>query len=38
VVIGTDCTGSCKSNYYNTKTAPAKLMIYMYMGGSRICG
>jgi hypothetical protein len=23
VVIGTDCTGSCKSNYHTTKMAPA---------------
>ena len=32
VVIGTDCTGSCKSIYHTIKTmmAPSTLMLYMY--------
>ena len=33
VVIGTDCIGSCKSNYHTiiTTTAPTKLGIYNYI-------
>ena len=33
VVIGTDCIGSCKSNYHTimTTTAPTKLGIYNYV-------
>jgi hypothetical protein len=27
VEIGTDCTGSCTSNYYTTTTAPISLMV-----------
>ena len=29
VVIGTDCTGSCKSNYHTIKTAPLRRKLQM---------
>jgi len=33
VVIGTDCTGSCKSNYHTitTMTAPIKMYMVKYL-------
>ena len=32
VVIGTDCTGSCKSNYnMNTATTPSNVIGYFYI-------
>ena len=31
VVIGTDCIGSCKSNYHKITAAPRFLWIYIYM-------
>jgi len=30
VVIGTDCTGSCKSNYHTITTTTAPIYIYMF--------
>ena len=30
VVIGTDCIGSCKSNYHTTTTTTAPLVIELY--------
>jgi hypothetical protein len=31
VVIGTDCTGSCKSNYYTIQTTTAPLSFRNYL-------
>ena len=36
VVIGTDCIGSCKSNYHTITTAPQMLWTYRKSVGSRI--
>ena len=30
VVVGTDCTDSCKSNYHTTMTAPAIIQTIQY--------
>jgi hypothetical protein len=31
LIIGTDFTGSCKSNYHMITTAPVRAMVFMYI-------